>query len=771
MAMAVNLNGFRFLPAVAALMAGGAVASAQQAPSLVNLDMETPAAVDAGLPGWWGGRQPYRVSRDGTNPFAGSASARIESVAPPADNDFGAISQAVDATPYRGKRVRLRAAVRTEAAASAWAGLWLRVDREGGAAGFFDNMQDRPITDPAWQTYEIVGDVAPDAKQIVFGMLLSGGGKAWLDDVSLTVVGDAEPASVADAKANPRSVLAAAGPVRRAMVAGDAAPHELSGRGLTNLTALAHAYGYVAHFDATDAAAAADWPRIAIDAVRPVEAAHNSRELAEALNAAIRPHAPDFCAYPDGAPPPCGVLQPTGARGAVAWRHLGRELAVKGVYKSVRTPVPGVTPERVMTVDLGGGVTMRMPTAAWVDADGHSLAKPASAAPPSEKPAGWEPAGFDRSTRLADVIVAWNLFQHFYPYFDVVKADWPKVLEHALEHAAEDSDDRAFVGTLGTMVSALEDGHGNVLYAPPPAGVLPLAWDWVENKLVVTAVGSEITGLIKPGDVVERIDGAPALERIETEMAKASGSEQWRRVRALNALRMGEPGHAVTLTYARPGAGGIAGVAFVSRGAVEPRPVTLTEVRPGIVYVDVSRFTPQQLEAGMAKLAAAKGIVFDLRGYPNGSPEFLSHLSDTAFQSMPMRVPVVTQPDRKGWEYEENHWNMPALAPRFTHNVVFLTDARAISYAESILATVKGAKLGTIVGTPTAGANGNVNPLPLPGGYVLAWTGMQVLTSEGGTHHRIGVQPDVTATRTIEGVRAGRDEVLEKGLELLGAGK
>ena len=48
---------------------------------------------------------------------------------------------------------------------------------------------------------------------------------------------------------------------------------------------------------------------------------------------------------------------------------------------------------------------------------------------------------------------------------------------------------------------------------------------------------------------------------------------------------------------------------------------------------------------------------------------------------------------------------------------------------------------------------------------------MQVLSPERGTHHRIGVQPDVVAARTIAGVREGRDEVLEKALELLGAGK
>jgi hypothetical protein len=62
---------------------------------------------------------------------------------------FGNLMQSVDATPYRGQRVRFRAAVRAEVAVPGnQAQLWLRVDRKEGMTGFFDNMQDRPIIAP-----------------------------------------------------------------------------------------------------------------------------------------------------------------------------------------------------------------------------------------------------------------------------------------------------------------------------------------------------------------------------------------------------------------------------------------------------------------------------------------------------------------------------------------------------------------------------------------------------------------------------------------------
>lgn len=134
---------------------------------------------------------------------------------------------------------------------------------------------------------------------------------------------------------------------------------------------------------------------------------------------------------------------------------------------------------------------------------------------------------------------------------------------------------------------------------------------------------------------------------------------------------------------------------------------------------------------------------------------------------MPMRVPIVSRPDRKAWLFDEAAWQMTPLQPHFSGRIVFLTDKRAISYSESILATVKGAKLGTIVGEPTAGANGNVNALPLPGGYVLMWTGMQVLNAKRGVHHTVGVAPDFLMKRTVAGVSAGRDEALEEAIRLI----
>jgi C-terminal processing protease CtpA/Prc len=77
-------------------------------------------------------------------------------------------------------------------------------------------------------------------------------------------------------------------------------------------------------------------------------------------------------------------------------------------------------------------------------------------------------------------------------------------------------------------------------------------------------------------------------------------------------------------------------------------------------------------------------------------------------------------------------------------------------------------RLAEIVGSRTAGTNGNVNPFTLPGGYRISWTGMKVLKHDGSQHHGIGILPTVSVSRTIAGVTAGRDEVLERAIEIVG---
>ncbi len=109
---------------------------------------------------------------------------------------FGNIMQSFDATPYRGRTVRLRASLRVEGSGPADAAqMWFRVDRPGPQVGSFDNMDDRPVKSSAWTPAEIVAKVQDDAARLNIGVMSLGKGRVWVDDLSFEIVADSTPST------------------------------------------------------------------------------------------------------------------------------------------------------------------------------------------------------------------------------------------------------------------------------------------------------------------------------------------------------------------------------------------------------------------------------------------------------------------------------------------------------------------------------------------------------------------------------------------------
>lgn len=82
--------------------------------------------------------------------------------------------------------------------------------------------------------------------------------------------------------------------------------------------------------------------------------------------------------------------------------------------------------------------------------------------------------------------------------------------------------------------------------------------------------------------------------------------------------------------------------------------------------------------------------------------------------------------------------------------------------------TVKKNDFVTIVGQPTAGANGMVNSFLLPGYIEIRFTGTKAFKFDGKPFHCEGVLPDVYAEKIIKGIQQERDEFMKKAIEIIG---
>jgi C-terminal processing protease CtpA/Prc len=576
--------------------------------------------------------------------------------------------------------------------------------------------------------------------------------------------------------------------------ANDQGPRAPTDRELTNLTAYFRLIGYLRYFHPSDECAAAMWDRVAIEGVGAVEQAKDAADLAERLEQFFKPLAPSLRVFLTGKRPDVDLVKPKEATRLLAWRHLSvppphgadkyssmrfdlkreKPLAARALQE-----IPTPDPAKPFEADLGGGVSVLMPITVYAD-DAGTLPRGDKKylAEFKSRPADFVPSGNDRATRLAAVGLAWNGVQHFYPYFDVLKVDWPGELKRALKRAALDAGDGDLTVTLRGLLAGLQDGHVAVFMPKPPTPYYPaLRWDWVQDRLTIVQVGVDHRATLKPGDVVVRVDGKPAAELIAERNARAgydipnlkysrgtllAAADTKKSDMELEVQTGTQPARRVTVPRAL-------GVPEFLKLMNEPRPVPIAEVKPGIWYIDVGRATPKEFETALAKLEKAHGLIYDVRGYPRIPLEtLLQHLVDKKAAFVPVYLPVVLYPDRQHMTFiPGNSGAVEPKAPRLRAKVVFLTDARAISAAESLLATAQHHKLGTIVGSPTAGANGNLRVIRLPAGFEIQYTGVKVLNFDGSSFHTRGVVPDMISRRTLQGVAQERDEVLERAITSL----
>jgi C-terminal processing protease CtpA/Prc len=736
-------------------------------PALPRLTNPTFAAdaMNGNIPGWYvpseSAKLGYRFGPANEGACLGTRCALFQGTQK--TRYSGAVVQTIDASAFRGKRIRLKAAVRVEApdGKSAQGQLWLRVDRPDSHVGFYDDMADRPIISKDWGEYEIVGNVDPDAVAISFGLHLTGELKAWLDKVSLAAISDIK---VANEPARPISV-----------------------RGIDNLVAFAKLFGYVRYFHPSDEAASANWLDIALEGVRRIENSRTPKELAHQLNEFFRPLAPTVRVFLDGhpAPVPSALERPSdGSVKIVHWKHRGAPapFTTDPIYISKRVEEKpeeiskGLPlPDKPLLLPIGAGISALVPMTLYVDQDGtlpHIKRKDSDISVINRIPP-W--SALDRATRLSAIVIAWNVFEHFYPYFDLVEADWPGELCRALRQAAVDKNERSFAETLGHLTVPLRDGHV-IIQHPTDSGTFrpPISLGWVENQIVVTHL-DDASLKIKPGDIVTTIEGSPAASVVSKAQSVISGAKtEWIRLRAIQKLMSGQENSEISLGLKRR-----TGESFSvslkrtldSRSiSTEYRPPQMQEVAPKIFYIDIDRFSQSEFQSNLQQLALARGIIFDFRGYPGGeakAPGIFGYLTSTVMQSPKWAVPAVMFPDRKGMSFDIEQWKIEPKQPKLTTTIAFLQDVRAISYLETLLGIVENYKLGTIVGENSAGTNGNVTFFSLPGGYRIRLTGLRVLKHDGSQHHGVGIRPNVEVHRTIAGVTDGRDEILERAIQVL----
>ncbi len=385
--------------------------------------------------------------------------------------------------------------------------------------------------------------------------------------------------------------------------------------------------------------------------------------------------------------------------------------------------------------------------------------------------------------RLLGLLRLWNIIEYWFPYRNLIQENWLDVLYEYIPRMAEADDWDRYRLELFSFLARIGDGHANLwseLDVLPPQGncYLPIYVRFIDGEAVIEAFSQSEEAVsmgFRIGDVIDSFDQIPVAERLKEWAEFYVASNEPARLRAMArffprgpcgecSVQIDRSGELITIPARR--------IADDARGTVlDERPgAAFQRLHPDVAYLRSSDFSREQIADYLSQLSEISGLIIDLRSYPTMDVLYalLPHLIDE-----PVAFARFTQCDlaNPGSFLWTEPLSMAPKAPYYDGALVLLVNESTMSRGEYIAMALRASPLALIVGSTTAGADGNVSSIPLPGGIRVMISGVGVFYPDKTPKQQVGIVPDVWAFPTVEGVREGRDEVLEAALRhLLGPG-
>ena len=700
-----------------------------------------------GAPAGWGVNPPGSVVIDSAVVHGGKQSARLDR----AEGAAGPFSGFVRGGPvnFAGQRLEIRAFLKTKDV-TGYVGLWLREDGDGRPGLQFNNMQDRQLKGTNdWAEYSFVLPLNPEATSLSYGVFVVGTGTVWADDMQLLV--DGKP--FWNAPPSEPTVLDTDTEFRNGSRLSIGALTEIQ---TANLARLGKVWGFLKYHHPAVTSGKRNWD---FDLFRVMPAVLAAPDRA-AANAAMAKWVAGL-----GPVTPCSPCAQFAADGlaltpSIDWIHdktlLGADLSqeLENIYAN-RPPA-----NKQFYVSLNGG----------------------AGNPKFEHESARNFTPGDQGYQILAALRFWNAVQYFSPNREIIGEDWDAALVRVLPRIAAAKTREEYALELLALIAIDHDTHANLwsgLDVRPPTGAcsLPLRVRFVEGQPAVVGyrAASEKAGGVQVGDAITELDGVPVAKLVESWTPYYADSNQAARLRDMG-MSFGRGACGPSRLKVRRGAEEIAvTIDRLSAKELANDPYAHDLPGPGfrllskdVAYLKLSDVKTSEAKNYVTNAAGTKGWVIDIRNYPSDFVVFaLGNLlvnAPTAFVRF-----THADPANPGAFYWGEELTLQPAQPHYTGKIVILIDEITQSSAEYHTMAFRTAPGAKVIGSTTAGADGNVSNIPLPGGQNTMISGLGVFYPDKRPTQRVGIVPDIVVTPTLAGVRAGRDEVLEAAVrEILG---
>lgn len=385
----------------------------------------------------------------------------------------------------------------------------------------------------------------------------------------------------------------------------------------------------------------------------------------------------------------------------------------------------------------------------------------------------------DSGLNLLTLFRLWNVIEYYAPNRSLTLHPWEEVLTSYIPRMGVETDPVRFSRLYFRLIRELNDGHAyapiEMLFGQRMLPVWPLQ---AEGRLFVGYSGDS---LLERGDEVVAIDGEPISERLELLRDYASRSNEASLRQALRYYGLCTRRDTAEVVRRRAGVCDTLRVATVPYGSVSPLydPAQLEQppfrlLADSVGYIYAGTFSCEHLAEVGQTLPRTRALIIDLRTYPQNMDFTLTALISRSLRTEPvvawqMVHPTLALPGlffrQEQWLYEGFEEGAERCTQPYKGRVILLVDEITQSNPEFQAMALQSCPQTLTIGSPTSGADGDIVWIPLPG-QLTSFSGIGTLYPDGTQTQTVGVRLDIEVLPTAEGVQAGRDEVLERALEL-----
>ncbi len=393
----------------------------------------------------------------------------------------------------------------------------------------------------------------------------------------------------------------------------------------------------------------------------------------------------------------------------------------------------------------------------------------------------------DENMRFLAVARYWNAIHYFYPYKHMMDVHWDNALPRFIPRALEAATDTEYHLVIREMSVLINDSH-SFMYSYPLARYwgffyAPFEVRHIEGKTIVSRVFASLmtpAGSVQVGDIILECHGM-AIDKYRTKIKKyVEGSNEVTIQRNINAYVVRGSDGQFPFKVLRNGQTLDVQVQGCTRSAVrnlknaEDQAQEKWKILPGnIGYVNMGIMDFPATWEIMVELHNTEAIIFDIRNYP----QFILYVLHYWLTPEPQAFAQFHRPDfgTPGTyvieEQDVSEWGWDSNEDYYRGKVILLIDEETQSLAEFTCMGLKPAPDTTIIGSQTAGTDGDITGLILPGGIQTYITGIGMYYADGTPTQRIGIVPDIHIRPTVTGIQQGRDEVLERALQFIETGQ